>query len=288
VLTDRDVEEITRGVFLAYSPQPTSYTGVVAMVAAKAEGVIVIDTGVADYMPIALLPALTALGVGPADITAICSTHGHFDHSGGSAALHDISGAPVYLSAGDVELAGFSPDVTIREGDKLDLGELVFTVLDTPGHTLGSVCFYDHAHRFLVVGDAVQGSGSASNGLLPVYFHSGRDYRASLRRLLDLPVDVLVMGHPLEWSGTASCVHRGEESRALLAESLDASTIIASAVADSQREAACQDLLTLRRAILTRLTQHPLFAHINPDGAIGESTNATLRSEFRDLGVDVN
>lgn len=179
--------------------------------------------------------------------------------------------------------------MTISEGDKFDLGQLVFTVLETPGHTLGSVCFYDEAHRFLIVGDAVQGSGSASNGLLPVYFHSGREYRASLRRLLDLPVETLVMGHPLEWSKTASCVHRGDQCRALLTESLEASMFIESAVVDSLREAPRrQNLPTLRRAVLTTLSQHPLFARFDPDKPIGESTNATLRSELHDLGVDVN
>ena len=101
VSVEHDAEKIAPGVFLTYSPQPTSYTGVVAMVVAKADGVMVVDTGVADYMPAALLPALAALGVDLTDITTICSTHGHFDHSGGSRALHEISNAPIYLSAND-------------------------------------------------------------------------------------------------------------------------------------------------------------------------------------------
>jgi glyoxylase-like metal-dependent hydrolase (beta-lactamase superfamily II) len=275
------------GVFLAYSTQPTSYTGVVAMVAAKGDGVIVLDTGVGDYMPGALLPALAALRADVTEITAICSTHGHFDHSGGSPILKKLSGAPMYLSAADAGLASFSPDVLLKEGDKLDIGRFVFDVLATPGHTAGSVCFYEPSHRLLVAGDAVQGSGSAGNGLLPVYFDSGRDYRSGLRRLLDLPIETLVMGHPLEWSGIASCVHRGATCQALLTESLDASALIASAVATVRQDAGGRDLLLLRRMIFSELRGHPLFERFDPDGVIGESTNATLRSEFRDLGMEV-
>jgi len=285
---DHKIEEITSDAFLVYSTQPTSYTGVVAMIAAKADGeVIVIDTGVADYMPAAILPAFSALRAEPTDISAICSTHGHFDHSGGSPVLHELSGAPTYLAAADTELASFSPDVILQDGDTVTTGSLVFEVLGTPGHTTGSLCFYERSQQLLIAGDAVQGSGSAANGLLPVYFQSGRAYRASLQRLLDLPVDTLIMGHPLEWSGIPSCIHRGAQCRAMLTESLDASASIASVVDAIQEDSSSHDFPSLRRAILSELKANPLFSRFDPDGQIGASTNATLRSEFRDLGIEI-
>lgn len=287
VPADGEVEEVIPGVLLAYSAQPTSYTGVVAMVTAKAEGLIVLDTGVAEYMPGALLPALAAVSADVADITAICSTHGHFDHAGGSPLLHELSGAPTYLSAADASLASFSATYALKEGDKLDVGGLAFEVLETPGHTAGSVCFYERSQRLLIAGDAVQGSGSASNGLLPVYFHSGRDYRAGLSRLLELPVETLVMGHPLEWTGTASCVHRGSACHAMLTESLEASTAIASVVASIRQDTTDNDLPLLRHAILSELRKNILFRGFDPGGVVGQSTNATLRSEFSDLGLEV-
>jgi hydroxyacylglutathione hydrolase len=281
-------EEIAPGAFLAYSTQPTSYTRVVAMVVARADGeAIVLDTGVAEYMPAAILPALEALQAEPVDIAAICSTHGHFDHSGGSPTLRELSGAPTYLASVDTELAGFTPDVAIGDGFTVQVGGLAFEVLATPGHTAGSVCFYERSRRLLIAGDAVQGSGSAANGLLPVYFQSGREYRASLGRLLNLPIDTLVMGHPLEWSGIPSCVHHGDQARSMLAESLEASTVIATAVEEVQADSLGDEIATLRHAVLSRLKAHPLFSRFDPDGLIGESTNATLRSEIRDLGIEV-
>jgi glyoxylase-like metal-dependent hydrolase (beta-lactamase superfamily II) len=256
------------------------------MVVAKSVGDVgVFDTGVEDFMPEALLPALNALGETFARITAICSTHGHFDHSGGSRALRDVSGGRIYFSPSDADLAGFTPDVQLHGGECIRIGSFSFEVVATPGHTKGSVCFYEPSLRLVITGDAVQGSGSAANGLLPVYFHSGREYRTGLRTLLGLRPNILVMGHPLEWSGVSRCVHRGDACRALLHESLRASEVIAAAVAAVQQDAESNDLPTLRHRILSSLTNNPLFREFDPDGTIGASTDATLLSELRDLGT---
>jgi glyoxylase-like metal-dependent hydrolase (beta-lactamase superfamily II) len=48
---------------LTRCPKPGSFTGVVTMVAVKGERALVINSGLSDHMPAALLPALDALGV---------------------------------------------------------------------------------------------------------------------------------------------------------------------------------------------------------------------------------
>ena len=88
----------------------------------------------------------------------ILLTHGHFDHIGAVKQLQEKYGAEVFIHAEDAimltdrrkSLADDMPYYVYRpvekytaidEGDKIELDELVFEVLHTPGHTKGGVCY---------------------------------------------------------------------------------------------------------------------------------------------------
>lgn len=71
----------------------------------------------------------------------ILITHGHHDHIGGLEALAASSGAPVYAGAGDIDRLPVNEVKTVKEGDVIKAGGLEFTVIETPGHTEGGVCF---------------------------------------------------------------------------------------------------------------------------------------------------
>jgi glyoxylase-like metal-dependent hydrolase (beta-lactamase superfamily II) len=91
-------------------------------------------------------------------VKVIVSTHAHIDHVGGLKKLHDYTGAPVLMHRDDVPLyqamdmqAAFlgvePPPLTevhqfLREGDKLQWGNLQARVIHTPGHTPGSSCIF--------------------------------------------------------------------------------------------------------------------------------------------------
>ncbi|MGN9813381.1 MBL fold metallo-hydrolase [Micromonospora sp. BQ11] len=281
-----ETEAATRlapGVVMARCPKPQSHTGMVTMVAidAGAEGVLLLDSGMSEYMPAALSPALAVLGKDVRDVTAVCSTHGHRDHTGGSPAIREVSGAPSYFSVYDSDLAGFAPDVPVSAGDRITRGDVTLEVVGTPGHTPGSVCFYEPVRRLLIAGDGVQGTGSARK--LPVYYGSGRQYRASLRRLLELQIDLMVVGHPLEWQGDRTSVYRGADCRGLLTASLRASEAIAEVIAAVRQSSATFDLVAARPAILSRLAASPALALVDPGEPVEEDTDATLLSELRDL-----
>jgi len=143
-------------------------------------------------------------------VKAIVITHAHIDHIGGAQKLKASTGAPVYMNANDQELydhidmqAGWlgiaTPerteiDVNAREGEKLVLGPAEFHILDTPGHTQGSISILIPAENKLVAGDTLF-QGSIGRTDLP-----GGNSRQILRSIHDklLPLDdavVVIPGH---------------------------------------------------------------------------------------------
>jgi hydroxyacylglutathione hydrolase len=143
-------------------------------------------------------------------VKAIVITHAHIDHIGGAAKLKAATGAPVHMNQNDQVLydrldvqAGWlrmqTPtqteiDSTAREGDSFTLGDASFHVLETPGHTQGSISIWIPAENKVVAGDTLF-KDSIGRTDLP-----GGDGRQILRsihtKLLTLPEDATVVpGH---------------------------------------------------------------------------------------------
>ena len=135
----------------------------------------------------------------------IADSHGHIDHIFDNAPLQRASGAPIAIHPDDAHrLAGenaygFRIESSragrdLREGEQLRIGDLVFDVLHTPGHTEGSVCLYEERASLLLSGDVLF-AGSYGRTDLP----GGDDQAmvASLARLAaQLPAATRVLpGH---------------------------------------------------------------------------------------------
>ena len=121
-----------------------------------------------------------------AEIKAILLTHGHPDHVGALPQLKEKTGAAVYCSAEDAYRMPVAPDVLLKDGDTVRVGDGEFTVIATPGHTEGSICFLIGDEFF--TGDTLF-AGSVGRTDLP-----GGDpmqmFR-TLKKLRDLPYEDL-------------------------------------------------------------------------------------------------
>lgn len=89
-------------------------------------------------------------------LSAILNTHHHNDHTGGNMALKARYGASVYGFAADAaRIPGLN--VGLADGAQFDLFGSSVSVLSTPGHTSGSVCYY--ANGMLFTGDTLFAMG---------------------------------------------------------------------------------------------------------------------------------
>lgn len=159
----------------------------------------------------------------------IMLTHAHFDHIYGVAELMKEYEIPTYMHNREVQTIeevnpilcktfglpvpeGFFADaqkdkkdaqkdkesaqgvIFIKEGNKVEAGSLRFEVIETPGHTVGGVCFLERNEKVLLSGDTLFA------GAIGRTDHPGGDYdlimKSIFEKLLHLDGDIKVFpGH---------------------------------------------------------------------------------------------
>lgn len=141
------------------------------------------------------------------DIKYIFNSHGHPDHACGNARMKELTGAKIVMHADDDDMFngpegkgifsmwGFPPppraDIRLKDEPTLEVGQVKFDVLHTPGHSPGGLCLLAEGNLF--TGDTLfVGSGGRTDlpgASLSVMLES-------IKRLLTLPDETFIWpGH---------------------------------------------------------------------------------------------
>ena len=142
----------------------------------------------------------------------ILNTHWHFDHTGGNEALKSRFGAQIIGPSGEGDRIP-GRDRAVSDGDEVALGDVIFRVIDTPGHTMGHICYlFDEGHVGFV-GDTLFSMGCGR-----LFEGSAEQMWASLSKLKALPADMtLYCAHEYTAANAAFAGSLGEENAALAA-----------------------------------------------------------------------
>ena len=119
-------------------------------------------------------------------ITQIWNTHWHPDHVGGNAEIVAETGCTV---VGPIAEQDRIPGIThpVREGDRVQLGNVEAVVMDVPAHTAGHIAYHLASEHAVFVGDTLfaMGCGRLFEGTAAQMF-------GNMRRLAALPGDTQV------------------------------------------------------------------------------------------------
>ncbi|MCC8978256.1 BJP family subclass B3 metallo-beta-lactamase [Bradyrhizobium acaciae] len=190
--------------------------GIAVYIIKTSQGLILMDTAMQQSTGM-IKDNIAKLGFKEGDIKIILNTHAHLDHTGGFAEIKQETGAQMIAGERDKPLleGGYYPgdesnvdlvftpvkvDRTVKEGDKVTLGDVTLTAHTTPGHSPGCTSWE------MTVKDGNQTrnvlffcSGTvALNRLVgrPTYSGIVDDYRATFAKVKAMKVDVLLGPHP--------------------------------------------------------------------------------------------
>ncbi|MEM0214591.1 MAG: MBL fold metallo-hydrolase [Archaeoglobaceae archaeon] len=143
--------------------------------------------------------------INPKELDYVFLTHSHYDHAAAAGyfmgmwkiAIHEeemkLLRLQRFVSVFGMKFKAFEPDIMLQGGEKFELGEIKLEVIHTPGHSPGSVCFYEPNKKWLFSGDTVFAYGSFGRYDLPG--GDGRLLLESIERLSKLDVINLYPGH---------------------------------------------------------------------------------------------
>lgn len=179
----------------------------------RGEPSVMIDCGCGEAHE-HLSHSLERIGIGLHDINCVIGTHAHYDHVAGIERMREDSPEiqfalhrddAVLIEQADQEAtcadwvfgASVTPqkvDIQFQGDESLTIGNLVFDIIHTPGHSPGSICVRVNidGKTFLFSGDClVPGSHRVKSDISA--------WRGTLAKLEEIDFDIMLAGHPWQW-----------------------------------------------------------------------------------------
>lgn len=207
----KDVERVADDLYFIKQPMRVGwFCGVCVVLGTGNIGLI--DTGFENTPNDYIFPLIRELGRRLEDIDYVVNTHRDGDHVLGNPVIKEKTKAQVAIHVLETEAVP-TADSVLNDGDVVTLGDRQFEVIHTPGHRPGSICLYDHANKTLITGDSVCGDRTDLIRMDKAL------YIASLKKLLNLDVNVLVMSHPFKPPGKS--ILTGNEAHEMIEASID-------------------------------------------------------------------
>lgn len=164
---------------LAPNPGPFTGAGTNTYVVGDDHEVVVIDPGPIDIGHSGAIMSVVA----ERKVSGVIVTHTHVDHAPLANPLARDVGAPA-IGHGPGPM--FDPDIRLDDGSIIEVADLTFTVVHTPGHAADHLCF--RLGDTLFTGDHIMGGSS-------VMVEDMGPYLGSLRRLQGVGLTRLLPGH---------------------------------------------------------------------------------------------
>ncbi len=217
-------------------PLPFNFNRVNCYLVRTEQGFILVDTGMTNARR-QLETSLDHLCCHPGDLKLIILTHGDFDHSGNAAYLHDKFNTPIAMheaDAGMIENGDMfwnrkvsnpllrklipliirsnkkdqrKPDIYLEDGYSTKEYGWEATVLNTPGHSSGSICLLTPSGD-LICGDLF--TNSFEKPRLNAMLYDNQAGHASLERLQHLRIKTVYPGHgqPFAWKALVESINK--------------------------------------------------------------------------------
>ena len=169
------------------------------------------------------LDAVKEMGIELSSIKRVVMTHTHLDHIGcftevkkqiphAELWVHTLEAEPLERGEDDAvygmrEFKGmcqmqfgikqgdfrFKVDRKLEDGDILRIGNMTWEIIHIPGHSMGGIALYNRDRKTLIPGDVIYADHSI--GRFDLFGANAGQLKASLARLAELEVDVLLPGH---------------------------------------------------------------------------------------------
>ena len=180
------------------------------------DGHILINTALEDSVPL-IRKNVEDLGFRLQDVKILLTMQAHWDHTAALAEIKELADAEMWATAGDapvLEDGGFSDphfggkvsfrpvavDKVVADGEIIRLGQTRLKVIESPGHTAGSVSYTmtvrEGGREFRVV---IANMGTINRGkrlvVDPTYPGVAEDFAKTFRRQKAMDIDIWVAAH---------------------------------------------------------------------------------------------